>query len=549
MSLRQFKDLLGLRGQFVLLVSAVIVGSALSVGIYLTDRISAIYQDELTLRGQQLARNLSYNAELPTLIGAVDELDKLCEGVMRDSTVDYITIYDTDCSVLYEVGNLANRDVRCDRKELSRGFSDSAGETHTHGDPKGGNHLHIASPILTWTSTLDRELLGSLSGDDDELDQGRWEVIGEVVIGLDLKQMQETVQRARTIAMFISLFIIALAIAITAWFMRLMLRPIVTLAEVTNEVSQGRLDQKIEHRSADEIGRLALSFNRMVDSLKAYKLEVEDYQTTLEDKIQERTRELEDAQNQLLQSEKMSAVGQLAAGVAHELNNPLAGILGYSQFALEKLRARSADQLSEKDIQSFMRYLNDIEIQARRCKAIVQNLLRFSRSSQDSDVATVNLNNAVSETVELLRHQLEMQQISIEYQQDDSMPEIIANAGKLQQVITNLVINAMHATPRGGKVRVMTKHSPKLGEFDGAAEVIVEDTGCGIPQENLGKIFEPFFTTKDVGKGTGLGLSVSYGIIRDHGGEIKVQSEPNKGSRFTIILPLQGKIQTADTPK
>ena len=146
-----------------------------------------------------------------------------------------------------------------------------------------------------------------------------------------------------------------------------------------------------------------------------------------------------------------------------------------------------------------------------------------------------------------LRHQLEMKQITIVARYDESAPEILGNSGQIQQVFTNLIINAMHATDQGGEIRVSTSHSPTLGEFDGAVEVVVKDNGSGIPPEIIGRIFEPFFTTKEVGKGTGLGLSVSYGIICDHGGEIRVESEVGLGTRFELILPVQRKESAADT--
>ena len=140
-----------------------------------------------------------------------------------------------------------------------------------------------------------------------------------------------------------------------------------------------------------------------------------------------------------------------------------------------------------------------------------------------------------------------MKQIRINARYDESVPEILGNAGRIQQVFTNLIINAMHATNQGGEIRLSTRHSPTLGEFDGAVEVVIKDNGAGIPSEILGRIFEPFFTTKEVGKGTGLGLSVSYGIICDHGGEIRVESEVGVGTRFELILPIQKKESPADT--
>ncbi len=434
----------------------------------------------------------------------------------------------------------------CDMLGLPEVISAKAFSTETIIDPNGEEFIHFASLIVTWESDVERERLGSLNTGASDVDRGHWINLGHVQIGIDLGPVNESIHKTRLTVIALTMFIILLAIGVTTWFLGLIIKPIKSLAIVTEDISQGHFDMKIDIGRSDEIGQLANSFSRMLDALQISRSEVENYQATLEDKIKERTNDLEEAQNQLVQSEKMGAIGQLAAGVAHELNNPLAGILGYSQFALEKLKLRNADTITEKDMASFNRYLNDIENQARRCKTIVQNLLKFSRSNQDSLAASFQLDAALIETVELLRHQLEMQQIQIVTEIPTSSPSIHGNVGKIQQVVTNLIINAMHATPQGGTITVGMKHSPTLGEFEGAVEIFVSDTGCGMADEIKSKIFEPFFTTKEVGKGTGLGLSVSYGIIRDHGGEIKVISEVGKGTTFVVILPLQSSHDSAD---
>ena len=346
-----------------------------------------------------------------------------------------------------------------------------------------------------------------------------------------------------------TLFVIVLAIAVTVLFVKVIINPIKRLVVVTNEISRGNLKRKLDFRRNDEIGALAESFDRMVDSLQLYKSEVEEYQETLQQKITERTSDLAEAQEQLLQSEKMKAIGQLAAGVAHELNNPLAGILGYSQFALEKLRGKNPNNLSFDEIESFKRYLGDIEAQARRCKRIVQGLLKFSRSSRTTGSSEFDLNTILKETVELLERQIEMQHLKLSSTYDESIPPMNGHPAKIQQVFTNIIINAMQATPNGGSITISTKHLPKLGEFEGVAEVSIEDTGEGVSPEAMKKIFDPFFTTKDVGKGTGLGLSMSYGIVKDHGGEIKVLSTIGRGSKFVVILPLQKSGVDADIKK
>ena len=242
----------------------------------------------------------------------------------------------------------------------------------------------------------------------------------------------------------------------------------------------------------------------------------------------------------------MSAIGQLAAGVAHELNNPLGGILGYAQIALEKMKKVEATNPVRAELANYERYLTEIEKQARRCKNIVQNLLRFSRLPRRAEFEMVDVNRIITDTVTFVEHQMHMNQIDLKLELASRLPSISGNAGQLQQVFTNLIINAMHASSAGSDITIKTLSSPALGEFGGAIEVQFIDQGCGIPRENIKKIFEPFFTTKELGKGTGLGLSVSYGIIRDHGGEIRAISTPGKGSIFTVVIPLQNPWDEAD---
>ncbi|TET95137.1 MAG: HAMP domain-containing sensor histidine kinase, partial [Candidatus Zixiibacteriota bacterium] len=347
-------------------------------------------------------------------------------------------------------------------------------------------------------------------------------------------------------ATLLMLVVLVLAIVILTFFVRVVTKPIKMLVEVTDQVSRGDLNQRVDIKQHDEIGHLANTFNKMIESLKQSRDEIEEYNRTLEERIVARTRELEQAQAQLIQSEKMGAIGQLAAGVAHELNNPLGGILGYAQFTLEKMKKSLPDKISSKDIDKYIRYLADIETQVRRCKSIVQNLLRFSRASHIAEFEEIDVNKIIEDTITFVEHQLHMNQIELRVALDPNLPPIQGNAGQLQQVFTNLIINAMHASAAESEIKIISRYSPPMGEFDGAVELWFIDQGTGIAPGNIKKVFEPFFTTKEVGKGTGLGLSVSYGIIKSHGGEIKVDSTVGEGTTFTVILPVQRPSEKSD---
>ncbi len=248
----------------------------------------------------------------------------------------------------------------------------------------------------------------------------------------------------------------------------------------------------------------------------------------LERKVEERTRELRAAQEQLLQTEKLASIGQLAAGVAHEINNPVGVILGFSQGILKTL---SADDPLKKP-------LTIIEKESLHCKRIVQNLLDFAQRSRLTPHPT-NINEVIDTSCELLEHQISLQNVELIKGYDSALPSIMADPNQLQQVFINIMLNAYQAMPDGGTLHITTRTTGS------ELQVIFADTGTGIPPENIQHIFDPFFTTKEVGEGTGLGLSVSYGIIKAHGGDIEVESEVGKGTTFTIKLPLPDhKMQT-----
>lgn len=253
----------------------------------------------------------------------------------------------------------------------------------------------------------------------------------------------------------------------------------------------------------------------------------------LEQKVEERTRQLRDMEVQMLQSAKMAAVGQLAAGIAHEINNPLGGILGYAQFMLSKLEK---PDFNIEDFKTCGEYIRHIERESQRCKHIVESLLVFSRKSSEA-FEPVDVKSVVETTLSLLRHSLELQNIKLNLEPAPNLPLIVGNANQLQQVFTNIIINARQAMPQGGELNIC--FATKQEGTKRYLEVSFRDTGCGVSKENLGKVFEPFFTTKQDWKAVGLGLSVSYQIIQEHKGMIRAESELGKGATFIISLPVE----------
>jgi PAS domain S-box-containing protein len=227
-------------------------------------------------------------------------------------------------------------------------------------------------------------------------------------------------------------------------------------------------------------------------------------------------------EEQLQQREKLSSIGLLAAGVAHEVNTPLTGVSSYTQMLL--------GMLSENDPKHAL--LQKVRTQAERATNIVNNLLNFSRTGSATEFGQLDMKRVLDDTLQLLEPQLRRSQIEIVRRYDPDAPAVYGNAGKLQQVFTNLILNARDAIPEGGRITLATS-----GSEDGSITVEVSDTGIGIAPENVAKIYDPFYTTKGVGRGTGLGLAVSYGIVQEHTGRISVESIPGRGTTFRITLP------------
>lgn len=233
-------------------------------------------------------------------------------------------------------------------------------------------------------------------------------------------------------------------------------------------------------------------------------------------------KELQQLQDQLIQTEKMASLGKLAAGVAHELNNPLTGILTFAHLLLKK--TPEDDPLRED--------LEVIVTEATRCKRIVQGLLDFARQ-REPEKSPTDINKVIEDSLSLVENQASFQNIEIIKELKPDLPKIMVDVNQIQQVFMNIILNAAEAMPQGGYLTISTQ------VVNGFIEIKFIDTGCGIPQENIGRLFDPFFTTKEAGKGTGLGLAVSHGIVTKHQGRIEVESQVGKGATFTVKLPIQ----------
>jgi two-component system NtrC family sensor kinase len=296
------------------------------------------------------------------------------------------------------------------------------------------------------------------------------------------------------------------------------------------KVAAGDMGYRLPTRSGDELGEVATSFNRMTEGLARAQQEITDWGHTLEDRVEQKTRELEGAQRAILAREKMASLGRLAATVAHEVNNPLAGILTYARLTLKRLEKLPCEPGVRAEMSESLR---TIERESRRCGDLMRNLLAFARQAP-SQREPNDLSLLVKHGLALVHHGLELQGIELKEELQQGLPLLPCDAGQIRQVILALLVNAIEAMPNGGRLEVSTA----LDAGAQALQVRVRDNGVGIPSEVLPHIFEPFFTTKENHQGTGLGLAVAHSILEQHGGEITVDSTPGKGSEFTISLPL-----------
>lgn len=311
-------------------------------------------------------------------------------------------------------------------------------------------------------------------------------------------------------------------------------RPVRVLEQAAKRIAAGERDIEIAVESHDEIGSLANEFKRMASTLQLREEAISDLNRGLEQKVQARTAELEEKNRLLIQTraelvraEKLAAIGELAAGVSHEINNPLAIIRGNAELLQMAIPPESD---SREEVETIYQ-------QVGRMERIVANLLSFARQQRKS-LGKVDINGLLREIIDQIGFQVPLAGIAIDDRSAPDLPTIDGDADQLRQVFTNLLLNGVQAMEGDGTLTLTTS----MDTVEGTCTIAIGDTGCGIPPHKLQEVFNPFFTTKE--NGTGLGLSVSYGIIRDHGGKIEVQSEVGQGSIFTVTLPLQQMLLT-----
>jgi two-component system NtrC family sensor kinase len=492
---------------------------------------------------EQLSQVIARSTRHAMLLDEPDIVDKIIEDIGKQEGIQRVRVLRKDGVIAHsnyppEIGQRIDKEAeQC---------------SHCHQGEKVLNEIPNHKKWRIFDSADKQQLLGNMEVIRNEPScstaschkhPASQSVLGVVDITYSLGKINQTMKAHVVNMVVVSIGFILLISLSAGWLLhRMIYVPLADLEKGAKRLSSGNFDHPIPVRGEDEFGSLARCSNLMMAALKKSRQELQEWVQTLEHKVNERTQELRLAEAEVARGEKLASIGQLAAGIAHELNNPLTGVLTFTHLLRKKMPEGSQDA---EDLDLVIR-------ETKRCASIIRRLLDFARE-KTPEKAQVNLNGLVEETVRFVERSAALQHIEIAMELDPDLPLLFVDADLIKQVLINILVNAQQAISDHGKILVRSRvHESRRFVNCGdepvrAVEIAVSDTGCGIPKANLQRIFDPFFTSKEVGKGTGLGLSVSYGIVRSHGGDIEVESTEGEGSTFRIYLP--AKLCVAETER
>jgi two-component system NtrC family sensor kinase len=460
---------------------------------------------ELRLSANQLSETVKSSTRYDMLLNQRESVHRIITTIGKQEGIQKVRIFNKEGAIIVstdpaDVGRMVDKKAEacyaCHAANQPLEKLEIPDRTRIFRPAGGDRILSIINPIYNEQSCW--------QSDCHAHDPGK-KVLGVVDISMSLRDVDRETQAGQNRMLLFGVVAIAsVSLMIYLLVNQIVLKPTHEIVAATRKVAAGDLNYKIALNKRDEIGQLASSFNEM-------------------------TQKLSEAQRQVYQSQKLAAVGQLAAGVAHEINNPLTGVLSYSSFLLK--RAQDKPEFKE-DLEVIVR-------ETKRCRGIVQGLLDFARQSppekHDSDIGEI-----FERAIRIVQTQIDPLRVELKEDVRADLPKIYADANQIQQVLVNLLLNANDAMGENGGTLMLTAQLAEDGATAPAQhqkiEIRVSDTGCGIAPENLPKIFDPFFSTKGP-KGTGLGLAVAWGIVEKHNGRIEVESEVGKGTTFRILLP------------
>jgi len=456
-----------------------------------------------------------------------EEIQQTLENLSTPVGVEKVTIFNHDGNIAYsssveDIGKSIDKTtlacLSCHPKpEESAALLSEPRQWNVYKNQEGFTALRIVSVIPNESSCYTARCHAHAK------DQ---EILGFVEADLSLAILDEALlKQGLALSAYVILFVLAVSTFLGIIIYKIVSKPVQVLVNGMDKVAGGDLNHSVPIKSTDEMGVLAKTFNSMINDLKTASDQREKWTQMLEKEIAKKTEEIQTTHNNLMQTEKLASLGRMAAGVAHEINNPLTGVVTFAHLLKKRF---PADSTEAED-------LNVIIEQSDRCSKIIKNLLTFARATP-SDKGEVSIHDLLNSTVFMVKNQEKFHHIKFNINLEDSHPVVYGDATQFQQIFLNMFINAVDAMNGRGNITVATRKVQE--DSKNFIEIEFTDEGCGISEENMPKLFEPFFTTKPVGKGTGLGLSVSHGIVKHLGGHLKVKSTYGKGTSFFVRLPM-----------
>lgn len=390
-------------------------------------------------------------------------------------------------------------------------------KTEVYKNPIGVTALKLIEPIYNEPVCYTREC---------HVHPKEQKILGLIEADMSLELLDEArFKQGLALTAYVFIFIVATSISLGIILYILVSKPVSELSHGMEKVAEGDLEHVVPIKSEDEVGMLARTFNSMIKDIKAARDQRERWTQTLEEEVAKKTEEIKKTHANLLQTAKLASLGRMAAGVAHEINNPLTGIVTFAHLMKKNVASDSAEAED----------LDVIIEQAERCSKIINNLLTFARA-KPSEKGQADINDVISRTIYMVENQAKFHNIKFNISLGESPLIVLGDVSQFQQIFLNMLINAADAMNKKGTMTVATRRI--TSDDKPFVEIEFTDTGCGIKEEHMARLFEPFFTTKPVDKGTGLGLSITHGIVKHYGGKIDVKSTVGKGTSFFVKLPL-----------
>jgi two-component system NtrC family sensor kinase len=513
---------------FLLLIVLLMLsfGIVTYVNIYF---FTTLFREDIVNNAVQVSNIIKRATYFSMLENRREDLTNTILSIGKAEGLEGIRIYNKIGTIAFsdrleELGQTADKKAEqcyvCHAEEPAKRVVPTKDRSRTLQSPKGYRILGLINPIENGPECFNAACHAHSSKE---------KLLGILDVKLSLEKGDKRIIETRNKMIIYSAILILITALVKGCFVRKMIHnPIKKLNAATKEVANLNLDHKVYINSQDELGNLANSFNKMTYQLKEANEDIRNWSSQLENRVKEKTQELKKTQSQLIQAEKMAAMGELSAMVAHEINNPLSGILSYAKVSSRHLNRENIDSEILEAVKQNLIFIGN---ETKRCGNIVKNLLIFARKTS-GDFKEEHLNIIIDNSIMVIEHGVKMKELTLVKELDQENDLIQCDAGGIQQVLVALIVNSIEASARGGKITIKTD-----GQTDkDRLRIMVTDNGKGIPDDVLPHIFEPFISTKV--KSTGLGLSVVYGIVEQHTGTIDVASKVDQGTTFTITLPL-----------